>query len=172
MVTQKRRKRKPNADRAKPLVQISRTSLRKLDQKSREQFGRYLHQMMKERGWSQSDLAAQLFGRNTLDNPDTGKKADNSAIGRDRISKYISGQSFPENDTLGKLCKIFKCEIDELLPPHVLSALEEIKSSAIDLQLIPGTDLCRCKLSGTYNLNFVKELVDLMERYDGERDRG
>jgi hypothetical protein len=44
---------------------------------------------MAEKGWNQSDLAAQLFGRRI------NSAGKNDAIGKDRISVWLSGKACP-----------------------------------------------------------------------------
>ena len=74
---------------------------------SKQEFARRLHHMILERGWNQSELARR------------------SGIGRDAVSTYVRGRSFPEAKTLRKISQALGVEPTELLPNTIETAIEE-----------------------------------------------
>jgi transcriptional regulator with XRE-family HTH domain len=139
-------------------VKITRTSLKNLDQKTREEWGRHLHRMMKNRGMSQGELADKAFGRD----------ADDKIVGRDRISKYLVGKSFPENATIALLCKAFDCLPEDLLPLSVMNAIETLNTKAFILEVFPTTGMCRVEFSGMYPHKIIVKLMAVLEEADKE----
>lgn len=71
------------------------------------EFAKRLYHRMVQRGWNQSDLARQA----ALHTPD--KK-----FGRDNVSNYIRGKSFPRGDHLRALCLALNVSPEELVPPR------------------------------------------------------
>jgi transcriptional regulator with XRE-family HTH domain len=73
---------------------------------TKEQFGRRLYKLMLSRGMIQADLARA------------------SGMGRDAISTYVTGRSFPSPDSLNRIAKALNVEADVLLPNQAISAIE------------------------------------------------
>lgn len=71
---------------------------------SKQEFGRHLQRLLNDRNWSQADLTRQVLAV-------TGKR-----MGRDAISTYINGHSFPTPASLNRLCRAFGLSRDELIP--------------------------------------------------------
>ena len=67
-------------------------------------FGETLQRLCLERGWNQSELARRA------------KDENGDPMGRDAISTYIRGRSFPEPVNLHRLAKALNVTIDELVP--------------------------------------------------------
>lgn len=84
-----------------------------------ERFARKLHEAMVSKGWSQSDLAAEVWGRST----DT--RGYKVAKGRDRISVYLQGKSVPDPKNLQKIADVLGMKVDELAPDITASAIEK-----------------------------------------------
>jgi len=84
---------------------------------TKQEFGRRLQKLMLDRGLNQSELARR------------------SDIGRDSVSTYIRGRSFPEPKSLNNMAKTLGLSPHELLPNTVASAIDsdnpslEIKES-------------------------------------------
>lgn len=76
-------------------------------QLTKQEFGRRLHNMVMKQGWNQSELARR------------------AGIGRDAVSTYVRGRSYPEPQTLRKLCKALNCKPEDLLPNATASAMDE-----------------------------------------------
>jgi len=84
---------------------------------TKQEFGRRLQHLLMERGLNQSELARR------------------ASIGRDSVSTYIRGRSFPEPKSLASIAKALGVSPQELLPNTVASAIDsdnpslEIKES-------------------------------------------
>lgn len=94
----------PSEDRGTPLTP---------DAMSKQEFGRRLQQLLDERMWSQSDLARRV-------EEVTGRK-----MGRDAVSTYINGRSFPTPTSLNQLCQAFGMTREELFPNAVINATRD-----------------------------------------------
>lgn len=79
----------------------------------KQEFGRSLQKLLNERNWSQSDLARAAVAA-------TGK-----SIGRDAISTYINGRSFPTPASLNQLCKAFGLPREELFPNALMNVAQD-----------------------------------------------
>lgn len=85
---------------------------------TKQEFGRRLYKLMLDNGWNQSELARR------------------AGIGRDAVSTYIRGRSFPEPKNLAALAEVFGVTPRELMPNTIESAIDadipalEIKQSA------------------------------------------
>lgn len=84
------------------------------------EFGRRLAALMLDRGWSQSDLA----------------RAAN--LGRDAISTYVRGRSFPEPKSLRALAEALGIPAGELLPNTVMSAIEADTAPMLEIKQAAG----------------------------------
>lgn len=94
----------PSSDRGSPLTP---------EAMSKQEFGRRLQMLLNERNWSQADLARQVESI-------TGKK-----MGRDAISTYINGRSFPTPASLNQLCKAFDMTREDLFPNALINATQD-----------------------------------------------
>jgi transcriptional regulator with XRE-family HTH domain len=71
---------------------------------------------MTERGLSQSDLAAKIWGRHI------NSEGKNVARGRDRISVWATGKNVPSAKNLAKLAKALKVKVSDLAPEAAMKA--------------------------------------------------
>lgn len=83
---------------------------------TKAEFGRRLHQMIVERGWTQSELARR------------------AGVGRDQISTYVRGRSFPEPTSLQKLSKALSVPTEQILPNAAIDGIERDPAPAIQIQ--------------------------------------
>ena len=89
---------------------------------SKQEFGRKLVALMQDKNWNQSDLA---------------READ---VGRDAISTYVRGRSFPDPKNLAKIAKAFDMKPQDLYPNAIARAVEA-EIPAIEIrQAIGQTD--------------------------------
>jgi transcriptional regulator with XRE-family HTH domain len=86
---------------------------------TRQEFGRRLFKLLNERGMNQSDLARQ---------------AD---MGRDSISTYVNGHTFPTPKNLRAMAEALGVEPHELLPNEIMSAFDD-EHPAIELKQAAG----------------------------------
>lgn len=80
---------------------------------SKQEFGRRLQKLLHDRNWSQADLVREVEAK-------TGTK-----MGRDAVSTYINGRSFPTPASLNLLCKAFGLSREEILPNAVINAAQD-----------------------------------------------
>lgn len=81
-------------------------------------FARRLHQIMNERGISQSDLARKLWGERT------DSRGHVVAKNRDRISVWVRGAGYPDPKNLQKLAEALGVDKKDLAPDIVASAID------------------------------------------------
>jgi transcriptional regulator with XRE-family HTH domain len=79
-------------------------------------FAKRLKQLMDERELTQSELAAKIWGRYT------NTEGKFVARGRDRISVWIRGKSFPDTANLTKLAKELDVKVSDLAPTALVKA--------------------------------------------------
>ena len=80
---------------------------------SKKEFGRHLQRLLNDRNWSQADLAREVLAV-------TGKR-----MGRDAVSTYINGRSFPTPASLNRLCRAFGIPREELLPSVLVNTTKD-----------------------------------------------
>ena len=83
-------------------------------------FAKRLRQLMAERDMTQTDVAAEIWGRHKS------SEGKNVAKGRDRISVWVSGKNFPDRENLEKLAKQLKVKVSELAPEAELKAAHSV----------------------------------------------
>jgi transcriptional regulator with XRE-family HTH domain len=79
-----------------------------------------LRQLMAERDMTQSDVAAEIWGRHVSSEGKTVAK------GRDRLSVWCAGRNFPDRENLQKLAKALKVKVSELAPEAELKAAHSV----------------------------------------------
>lgn len=84
-----------------------------------KEFSHNLEQALIRKGWSQADLARQIWGTYTEKNGYEGAK------NRDRISRYVRGQAFPDPQTLAQIASKLGVPIEDLAPAQVPASLQE-----------------------------------------------
>jgi len=84
-------------------------------------FGARLQRAMREKGWTQSDLARQA----------TMHTAGRTRVRRDAVSLYVRGLSFPRPAALSAMAGALGCGVEDLRPKGVPSAVNalELKST-------------------------------------------
>jgi transcriptional regulator with XRE-family HTH domain len=87
---------------------------------TKQEFGRRLQALMLKKRWNQSELA---------------RSAD---LGRDAISTYIRGTSFPEPKNLQKLAEALEVEVEDLLPNAVVRAMETDQAPMLEIRQAAG----------------------------------
>lgn len=84
------------------------------------EFGRRLNKLMLDRGWNQSDLARA------------------AGLGRDAISTYVRGRSFPEPKSLRKLADAMSLTTEDLLPNTVAAAMDADTAPMLEIKQAAG----------------------------------
>lgn len=84
------------------------------------EFGRRLQHLHLAKGWNQSDLARA------------------AGLGRDAISTYINGRSFPEPKSLLALAEALQVDPSELLPNSVAMAMKQDAAPVLEIKQSAG----------------------------------
>lgn len=95
---------------------------------TKQEFGRRLQSLLDDRGWNQSDLVRAI----NIAFPDLDKP-----FGRDAISTYINGRSFPTPKSLNMLCQALSVTREELLPNSISQAMND-EHPALELRAAAG----------------------------------
>lgn len=83
------------------------------DQLTKQEFGRRLQKVLHDRNWSQADLVRAV------------EEVTGEPFGRDAVSTYINGRSFPTPNNLNKLCKALGMTREELFPNSLIAATQD-----------------------------------------------
>lgn len=84
------------------------------------EFGRRLAAKLLEVGWNQSDLARA------------------AGLGRDAISTYVRGRSFPEPKSLKAIAEALRMQPQELLPNEVALAMRSDTAPMLEIKQAAG----------------------------------
>jgi transcriptional regulator with XRE-family HTH domain len=94
-------------------------------------FSRRLHEIMIEKGLSQSDLARKIWG--TIENNQGYTVAKN----RDRISVWLRGEVIPDARNMKMLAEALDTELEDLAP-DIMAATVDRESPEISMNMIAG----------------------------------
>lgn len=87
-----------------------------------QDFGQHLQRILDERGLTQSEFAALVWGRKE------NQAGHSEAIGRDRISAYVRGASLPGPKYLSMMAKALDMPMEEFAPSLAGAAAGRSKS--------------------------------------------
>lgn len=83
---------------------------------TKQEFGRRLQNLMIEKGWNQSELARR------------------AGLGRDAISTYVRGRSFPEPINLKRVADALSISPHEILPNTIEWAMGNDENPALEIK--------------------------------------
>ena len=83
-------------------------------------FGENLQKLRKEKGISQEQLAEQL------------------GVTRQSVSKWESGNSYPEMDKIVAMCNLFHCDMDVLINKDITEEREKKDASSVVKEVFSG----------------------------------
>jgi len=98
---------------------------------SKKEFARNLQKLMNERDMTASDLARAAFGEKRKPGGH-----GTAAKGRDLISNYLRGLTFPEKKTIGKLAQALGVEVSELIPQATRIAMLQNTDLNFNIQVL------------------------------------
>lgn len=128
---------------------------------TKQEFGRRLQMFLDERGWSQSDLHRET---KEVDPEDKG-------VGRDAVSTYINGRSFPTPKSLNFVCKALGVKREELLPNALLQAVND-EQLAFEMRAAAGhPGKAWVKLNRMLSFDCAARIAQLINEED-KRDFG
>lgn len=111
---------------------------------TKQEFGRRLQALLRDRSWNQSDLA---------------RAAD---IGRDAISTYVRGRSFPEPKTLQKIAVALNTTPQQLLPNTVMKAIDS-EHPALEIKQAAGhPDQCWLRINQLVSFGQAVQVMQIL----------
>lgn len=115
---------------------------------TKQEFGRRLFQLMMARSMSQSDLARA------------------AEMGRDSISTYVNGKTFPTPLALKKLADALGVEQEELLPNGMMAAMED-EHPAVELRQAAGhPDKAWVRVNRSMSFATAAKIISLIDEED------
>lgn len=126
-----------------------------------QQFARRLHELMSQRGMSQSDLAREVWGTTT----DT--RGYTVAKNRDRIGAYLRGESLPEPQNLSRLAEALGAKTEELAPEIVASTVDR-ENPEIAMTMVAGHhDKVHLQINKLVSLALATKIIGLLAEGGG-----
>ena len=107
-------------------------------------FGENLQKLRKEKGISQEQLAEQL------------------GVTRQSVSKWESGNSYPEMDKLIAICNIFHCELDALINKDITEEREKKDASSVVKNIFQSITSYIKKTIYVLEHKSIKELIKML----------
>lgn len=119
-------------------------------------FAERLHQLMIEKGLSQSELARAVWGE-TKDS-----RGYSVARNRDRISAWLRGETVPEAANLSRLAQALDTPVTELAPDLTISAVERTLP-AVAMTMVGGhSDLTLLQVHQLVPLEVAARIITLL----------
>lgn len=113
---------------------------------TKQEFGRRLMALMLDKGWNQSELARR------------------AGLGRDAISTYIRGLSFPEPKNLQKLAAALSIQPDQLLPNTVVRAMDSDAAPMLEIRQASGhPDKVWVRVNRMVTFNQAAQIFDILK---------
>lgn len=117
---------------------------------TKQEFGRRLHNMILERNWNQSDLARA------------------AGLGRDSISTYVAGKTFPTPRALERLAEALQVDKNDLLPNAMMAAMDD-EHPAVELKQASGhPGKAWLKVNRAMSFSTAAAIIDIIDRADKE----
>jgi transcriptional regulator with XRE-family HTH domain len=115
---------------------------------TKQEFGRRLFALMMSRSMSQSDLSRA------------------ASIGRDSVSTYVNGKTFPTPQALKKLADALGVQPEELLPNGMMSAMED-EHPAVELRQAAGhADKAWLRVNRAMSFATAAKIIALIDEED------
>ena len=122
-----------------------------------EAFASRLQYLRTEKGWSQSDLAREVWGEIETR---AGRKV---AKNRDRISTYEMGKSWPDPHNLMKIASVLGVPPEELAP-DITAATVDRQNPEIALTAVAGhSDKVHLKVNKLVSMNIATLIMQLLD---------
>lgn len=111
---------------------------------TKQEFGRRLTALMRERNWNQSDLARA------------------AGMGRDAVSTYVRGRSLPEPKSLKKLADAFRLEPQQLLPNAMMEAMDDELPALEIKQAVGHPDKCWLRINQMVSMDKAMRVMQIL----------
>lgn len=117
---------------------------------TKQEFGRRLYAVMMSRGMSQADLARS------------------AEMGRDSISTYVNGKTFPTPRAVKKIADALGVEPEELLPNGLMSAMED-EFPAVELRQAAGhADKAWLRVNRAMSFATAAKIIAMIDEEDSK----
>lgn len=117
---------------------------------TRQEFGRRLSALMLERSWNQSELA---------------RAAD---LGRDSISTYVNGKTFPTPRALKQLADALGVKREDLLPNQMMAAMDD-EFPAVELKQATGhPNKAWLRINRAMSFATAARIIELINKEDAD----
>ncbi len=117
---------------------------------TKQEFGRRLYAVMMSRGMSQADLARA------------------AEMGRDSISTYVNGKTFPTPRAVKKIADALGVEAEELLPNGLMSAMED-EFPAVELRQAAGhADKAWLRVNRAMSFATAAKIIAMIDEEDSK----
>jgi len=123
-----------------------------------EQFARRLHQMLTDRGMSQSDLAREIWGE-TKDS-----RGYSVAKNRDRISAYLRAESLPEPQNLAKIAEVLGVAPEDLVPDLTAATVDRERPEVAMTMVAGHTDRVHLQVNTLLPLGVAAQIIALIDQ--------
>lgn len=139
----------PSEERGTPLTP---------DAISKQEFGRRLQKLLHERNWSQADLSRAV------------QQKTGTAMGRDAISTYINGRSYPTPKSQELLSKALGVTREDLFPNATINAVND-EHPAFEMKVAPGyPGRAWVRVNRMVSFDTAAEIVRLLNAEDQRGD--
>ena len=117
---------------------------------TRQEFGRRLANLIIQKNWNQSDLSRA------------------SGLGRDSISTYVNGKTFPTPRALKALADALRVKPEDLLPNQMMQAMDD-EHPAIELRQASGhPGKAWLRINRAMSFATAAQIIELINKEDGE----
>ena len=119
---------------------------------SRQEFGRRLQGLLLSKGWNQSELARR------------------AGIGRDSVSTYVNGKTFPTPLALKALADALGLSPEELLPNSMMNAMDD-EHPAVELrQAVGHPGKAWLRVNRAMSFGAAAEIIAIINREDARNE--
>ena len=126
-----------------------------------EQFANRLQALRSEKGWSQSELARQVWGEIET------KEGKKVARNRDRISVYEKGKSRPDPHNLKAIARALGVTPEELAPDILGSTVERQNPELAIVAIAGHADKVHLRVNKLVTMAMATEVMQVLGRGDG-----
>jgi transcriptional regulator with XRE-family HTH domain len=120
-----------------------------------QQFSRKLAQLMRAKGWSQSDLARAVWGEN-----DKGYGRN-----RDRISVYLQGRGYPDPKNLGLIAEALEVSAEELAPDLTAATIDKERPELAMTQVAGHPDKVLLRVNKLVPATVAAEVIAILVKH-------
>jgi transcriptional regulator with XRE-family HTH domain len=122
---------------------------------TKQEFGRRLQKLLLDRNWNQSDLARAV------------QDATGETIGRDAISTYITGRSYPTPKSQKLLSEALGIPVPELFPNAIMNAMDD-EHPAFEMRAAAGQPgKAWVRVNRLMSFSTAAEIARLLNEEDG-----